>query len=228
MPPGILYVLLIGPALLTWYAQRRVKETFRRYESLPASSGLSGMETARRLLAHHQLFQVAIERTPGRMTDHYDPTSHTLRLSDDTASGRSITSFGVVAHEVGHAIQDAEGYWLMQARIWIGNRLGALSQWSALIFIGGMLFGLPIFMGLGGMMLAGLVVFSLVTLPLERDASTRALASLTETRLVEGDAERRSVRSVLRAAAFTYAAGLGRQLANLLFFVFVIVVARGV
>lgn len=228
MSSWVVYLLIVAPALFTWYAQSRVKDTYRRYEEQRTSSGLSGLETAKRLLAHTRLFDVTVERTPGNLTDHYDPTTNTLRLSDGVAGGRSITSAGVVAHEVGHAIQDAEDYRLMQVRIRIGTHLGRLSQWSSLIFIGGMLFGLPIFMALGGLLLAVLVLFSLVTLPLERDASTRALALLTDTGLVEGAAERAAVQSVLRAAAFTYAAGLGRQLANFLFFVFVIVVARGI
>lgn len=226
MSSWMFYLLIVAPALLTWYAQSRVKSTYRRYEEQHTGSGLSGLETAQRLLAHYRLFNVAVERTPGRLTDHCDPTSKTLRLSEGVAGGRSITSTGVVAHEVGHAIQDAEGYRLMQVRIRIGTRLGTLTQWSSLVFIGGMLFGLPIFMALGGLLLAGLVLFSLVTLPLERNASTRALALLTETGLVADEAERLAVQTVLRAAAFTYAAGLGRQLANFLFFVFVIVVAR--
>jgi len=228
MSPGLIYLFLIGPALLSWYAQKRVREAFKHYETRRASSGLSGLEAARRLLAHHQLGAVAVEQTPGHLTDHYDPTSRTLRLSEGVADGRSITSLGVVAHEVGHAAQDAEGFRLMRVRVSMGSRLAAISQWSSLVFIGGMLFGMPIFMGLGALMLAGMLLFSLVTLPLERDASNRALASLTETRLVAGEEERASVRSVLRAAAFTYAAKLGRQLATFLFFVVIVLAARGV
>jgi len=109
MSSWMFYLLIVAPALLTWYAQSRVKSTYRRYEEQHTGSGLSGLETAQRLLAHYRLFNVAVERTPGRLTDHYDPTSKTLRLSEGVAGGRSITSTGVVAHEVGHAIQDAEG-----------------------------------------------------------------------------------------------------------------------
>jgi len=215
---------LIGPALLTYYAQGRVKDVFNRYEAELAASGLSGLEVAQRLLAHHRLFGVTIERTRGRLTDHYDPVSQTLRLSDAVAGGRSVTALGIVAHEVGHALQHAEGYRLMKARIWIGTRLNTIGSLSSLIFFGGFVFGLPIFMGLGGILLGGAALLSLVTLPLERDASRRALTSLTEMGLVSDEQESRSVRSVLRAAAFTYAAGLGRQMSRFLFFLGVVLV----
>lgn len=219
-----IYVLLIGSAVLTWYAQSRVKDVFKQHEGELAASGLSGLEAANRLLAHYRLFTVKVERTRGHLTDHYDPASRTLRLSDATAGARSVTALGVVAHEIGHALQHAEGYRLMEARISIGRRLGTIGGFSSLVFFGGFFLGVPIFIGLGGVMLAATALFSLVTLPLERDASRRALASLTDLGLIAGHEEDRSVRSVLRAAAFTYVAGLGRQMATLVFFVVVILV----
>jgi Zn-dependent membrane protease YugP len=221
-----LYLLLIVPALLGLYAQRRVRAIYEQYGASPNGLGVSGLEAAKRLLSHHGLTQVDIERTPGHLTDHYDPRAKVLRLSDGVAHGQSVTALGIVAHEVGHAVQDAEGYRLMRARTFLAHRVGQMTQWSSFIFIGGMLFGVPILMGLGGVLLAGLTLFALVTLPVERNASERALVSLQQTGLTETE-ETEGARRVLRAAALTYLAGLGQRLGTFLFFVVVIAAALG-
>lgn len=221
-----LYLLLIVPALLGWYAQTRVQAAYEKFAARPNSRGASGQEAAKALLAFHGLAGVAIERTPGHLTDHYDPQAKTLRLSDGVANGKSITSLGIVAHEVGHAVQEAEGYRFMRLRTQMAGRLSLMTQWSSFAFLGGMLFGIPILMALSAVILAALVIFSLVTLPVERNASDRALVSLEQTGLAEA-VEREGVRQVLRAAAFTYLAGVGQRLATFLFFAVVIGMSRG-
>lgn len=221
------YLAIVGTALLGWFAQQRVRDIYDRHSADPSSRGLSGLEAARQLLAYYNLNNVAIEPAKGRLTDHYDPQAKILRLSDGVMNGRSVTSLSIVAHEVGHAAQDAEGYRFMQLRGTMANRLGQMSQWSGAIFVGGMLFGFTPLMCLGGVMLAALTLFGLVTLPVERNASQRAMASLEEAGLAVGD-EVDGARRVLQAAAFTYLASLARQVATFLFFVAVIMAARDV
>lgn len=220
------YLLLLAPMLLGLYAQMWVRKTYEKYEASPNALGLSGLEAARELLARYGLSQVAIERTPGHLTDHYDPQSKKLRLSEGVAQGRSVTALGVVAHEVGHARQDAEQYRFMRLRTAMGQRLGRATLWSSFVFVGGMVFGVPVLMGLGGLLLAGMVLFALVTLPVERNASDRALASLQGLGLAVGE-ELTGARRVLRAAAFTYLAALSQRLGTFLFFVILVVLARG-
>jgi Zn-dependent membrane protease YugP len=142
------------------------------------------------------------------------------------AHGSSITALGIVAHEVGHAAQDAQGYRFLLAHNWLAKRVSVLAKWSSFIFVGGMLFGNQLLMALGGMLLFGMLVFSAVTLPMERDASRRALAALEQARLNNPE-EKKGVEKVLRGAAFTYLAGLSQRLGTFLFFVAVVGAARG-
>ena len=221
-----LYLFLIVPALLAWVAQARVRRVYDRYGKMSNHLNVNGLEVAQRLLSAHGLPDVKIERTPGYLTDHYDPQAKTLRLSDGIANADSITALGVMAHEVGHAIQDAEGYQFMRLRTKMGERVNQVAQWVSFAFIGGMLLGIPILMALSGLFLGVLVVFTLVTLPVERDASNRALTALQQAGLA-GVEESRSVREVLRAAAFTYLSSLGQRLWTFLFFVVMIFLARG-
>jgi len=220
------YLLLLLPALLSWFAQAKVREVYNRHRATPIRWRINGLEVARRLLDYAGLANVAIERVPGTLTDHYDPQAKVLRLSQEIIDSSSVTALGIVAHEVGHAAQDAEGYHFMQLRTRLAKPVGWLAQLSPLVFIGGMWFGLSLVMIFGGLMLVSQVVFTLVTLPVERNASGRAVKMLEETGLA-GAGERRAVWQVLRAAALTYATALGRQLASFLFFVSVVAAARG-
>src|SRR3990172_1140164 len=196
-----LYLLLILPGLLAWFAQSRVREVYKKYSAVPNQRGLSGLAAARYLLAHHGLNDVAVERASGQLTDHYDPQSRTLPLSDGVANASTVTALGIVAHEVSHAVQHAEGYRFMRARDRMAHWLAQAGGWSTLVFIGGIWFGIPILMALGGLMLAAMVVFAVVTLPVERNASNRAVAMLEQSGLATGG-ESEGARQVLRAAAF--------------------------
>lgn len=221
-----LYLLLIIPALLGWYAKSQVRKVYEEYGKRSNSRGDSGLEVARYLLSHHGLKDVSIERAEGHLTDHYDPQTKTLRLSDAVANGNSVTSMGIVAHEVGHAVQDAEGYRFMRLRTKASRRMSVAAQWSSFVFVGGMLFGSPLLMALGGVILAAMVIFSLITLPVERNASDRALKMLEQTGLA-GSGERDGVKKVLRSAAFTYVSALAQRLGTFLVFVVVVAAARG-
>jgi uncharacterized protein len=222
-----LYLLILIPALLAWYAQARVRKVYAIHEARPNKQQISGEEVARRLLSYHGLGNVSIELVPGKLTDHYDPRTKTMRLSNDVASARSITSLGIVAHEVGHATQDAQGYHFIRLRTSMARRISVAAQWSSFVFLGGIVFRIPVLMALAGIFMAGMLLFTLVTLPVERDASNRALQSLESTGLAVGD-ESKAVRQVLNSAAFTYLAGFGQRLASFLFFAVVILLARGV
>lgn len=220
-----LYLLLIIPGLIAWYAQARVREVYRKYALQPNRLGISGEEAAIYLLQAVGLRHVRLQRTPGYLTDHYSPDANILRLSDGVARGRSLTSLGIVAHEVGHAIQDAQGHWLMRVRDVLAQWLGQMAQWSGLLFLGGMVLGSPLLMIATGIFMAGLVVFTLLTLPLERNASRLALELLARTGLADAE-ENEAIREVLRSAAFTYVAALGQRLGTFLFFVVLIVAAQ--
>ena len=211
------YLLLIVPALLTWYAQARVRRVYGKHSEEENGLGATGREIAQALLDRQGLDAVTVEQASGRLGDHYDPQSQTLRLTGEVTDSRSVTAASIVGHEVGHAVQDAEGYRFMRLRTRMSGVVGRVAQWSSLAFVGGMLFGIPLLMGLSGLILAALVIFTLVTLPVERDASKRALAMLEDLGLASPD-EVKSTNRVLRAAALTYLTALGQRLATFLFF----------
>ncbi|MEW6569300.1 MAG: zinc metallopeptidase [Chloroflexota bacterium] len=222
-----LYLLLIVPALLGWWAQARVRDIYRKYSEQRSLSGASGEVVAHKLLQAHNLGQVGVRRIQGTLTDHYNPQDESLNLTAATADGASVTAMGIVAHEVGHAVQDAEGYRLLQLRNTLAKPLGMAASLSSLVFIGGMFMGIPILRALGVLMLAGMTIFAIVTLPVERNASTRALAMLERSGLSSAE-DRKGVRTVLRAAAFTYLAATGQRIANFLFFILLALTALGV
>ncbi len=210
------YLFLVIPALLiTAWAQFNVSSTFRRYNNLRSSQGITADEVARRILDQNGLYQVQIERVQGNLSDHYDPRSNVVRLSDSTYGNSSVGAIGVAAHEVGHAIQHATGYFPIKIRqaiipvTQIGSTiaiplaiLGIIMSWNFLISIGIILF-------------AAVVLFQLVTLPVEYNASRRAVRTLESEHLLEGE-ELTGAKKVLNAAALTYVAALLVALANLI------------
>lgn len=221
-----LYLLLIVPAVLSFYAQSRVQRAYADYARRPNARGITGEEAARRLLAHHELEGVRIVEAPGSLTDAYDPAARTLRLSEAVAGTASITALGIVGHEVGHALQHATEYRLMRARTWMAEHLAQAAGWGSLAFVAGMLLGSPLLMISSGVVLATLVLFALVSLPVERDASDRAIRSLREAGLATEE-EIPGVKRVLRSAALTYLAGLGQRLGRFVFFAIAALAALG-
>ncbi len=214
------YWLFIGPAMLLMFAaQWYVKSTFHKWSRVPVSSRLSGAEAAEQLIRYGGLYGVQIEAVPGSLTDHYDPRTKVLRLSQDVYASRSVAALAVAAHELGHALQDEEGYLPLKARslmvpaVNIGSTLGWI-----LILVG-------LFIGWTGLAWLGVTVFSagalfaLVTLPVEFNASARAKRLLAETGIIMGEEERRGVNAVLNAAALTYVAALVTALMQLLYYV---------
>jgi uncharacterized protein len=218
--PTILYTLLFAPLLMAWWARSRVRDTYREESQIETTGKASGLQAARALLEAQGLErQVGIEVIPGRLNDHYDPERKILRLSRYTAGEETVTAVGIVGHEVGHAVQDAQGYPLMRLRILLGGWLAGIGNTSPLIFIAGALMGNETLMFAAISFLALHVVFSFVSLPVERNASRRALDLLQRNGLIAGPAEFARVRRVLNAATFTYLVAAGQRVAMFLFWV---------
>jgi hypothetical protein len=221
-----LYWLVIGLGMgLSLWAQFKVKSTFAKYSRLATSSRMTGADVARHILAQNGIRDVKVEPVPGDLSDHYDPRSKTLRLSEPVYGSNSMAAFGVAAHEVGHAIQHAQNYAPLKFRsAWVpvANTGGGLSM---LVIMGAfMLGGAGTAMGsqlglLGVLLFATTTVFTLITLPVEFDASRRALATLERGGYVSGQ-ELAGAKKVLDAAAMTYVAAFVTSLLTLLYYAY--------
>ena len=209
------FIVLIPAVLLALYAQFRVKSAYAQYSQVPVSSGLTGAQAAEEILRRNGLSNVTVDRTEGVLSDHYDPRTRALSLSADVYSGASVAAVGVAAHETGHAIQHARGYAPLALRSAMVPtvQFGSWLAWP--IFILGFLFHSAGMVQLGILIFSALVAFTVVTLPVEFDASARAMRVLSEERLVTAD-ELRGVRSVLTAAALTYVAAAAMAVLQLL------------
>jgi Zn-dependent membrane protease YugP len=220
------YLIFALPALLlAFYAQWRVKSAYDRYSRKPNGRSLSGYETARILLRSAGLDHVRVDEVSGRLTDHYDPGKNVLRLSQGVARSRSVAALGIVAHEVGHAMQDATNYTPLRVRsglvpvVSIGSWLGPIIFFVGLLLSGAT--GSATIAWIGLFLFAGTAVFALVTLPVEFNASNRALKLLRTYQLADGQ-ELRETKQVLDAAALTYVAALAQALSTLLYYVFLL------
>lgn len=207
-------LLLIPAVLLTIYAQYKVSSTTNRFFNIKANRGYSGEETARKILDSNGLFNVRIEMVRGRLSDHYDPRTKVLRLSQDVYSGTSITSVAVAAHECGHAIQHAHGYAPLNIRSSLVPVVNFASNMSWIFIMLGFLTR-GIFLQIGILLFAASVLFQIVTLPVEFNASSRALTQLTSLGIVD-DRDVRQSRKVLQAAALTYVAAAVTAILQLL------------
>jgi Zn-dependent membrane protease YugP len=200
-------ILLIPAMLFSLWAQFKVKGAFSRYSEVRAASGVTADQVSRALLDRFGLDNVRVERIQGHLTDHYDPRSKVLRLSDAVSGNSSIAAIGVAAHEVGHAIQDKEGYAFLRLRNSIVPVVSIGSTMSMPLFFIGLIMGYTPLLNIGILLFCGVLVFHLVTLPVEFDASARALKLLSETGLLAGN-EVGGAKAVLDAAALTYIAAL--------------------
>lgn len=213
-----MYLIIVGPALiLSIIAQVSVKSAFARYAKVGTTGGLTGAETAARILRAYGLDHVQIERARGFLSDHYDPRARKLRLSHDVFDGRSISSIGVAAHETGHALQHAQGYLPLQLRTLLVpvTQIGSNLAWPLLMI--GFIFQAAALIKIGIIFFSAAVLFQLVTLPVEFDASRRAVAILGERGILMGP-ELDGTRKVLRAAALTYVAAAAAAVLQLVYF----------
>lgn len=196
-------MLLIPALLLAFWAQNRVKSAFAQYSQVRSRRGVTGSDVARAILMQFGLSDVPVKPIAGKLTDHYDPRSRSLSLSDSVYGSDSIAAIGVAAHEVGHAIQHQEGYLPLQFRNAIVPVVNIGSTAAFPLFFIGLLFRGQTLMNLGIVLFVGVLVFHLVTLPVELDASSRALKVLDGTGMLASD-ELVGARKVLNAAALTY------------------------
>lgn len=214
-----IYWIVMGIGmLLSLGANAWVKARVRRWSEVTISNGMTGREVAQRILDAEGIKNVTIEQIPGSLSDHYDPSSRTLRLSDDIYSGQSITSAGIAAHEVGHALQDKQGYPAMQLR----QRMVPVANIGTNLGIIALIIGIAV--GISGIAIAGVILFSvfvlftLITLPVEFDASARAKKALTQYGIITVE-ESEGVRQILTAAAATYVAAAATALLQLFYWV---------
>lgn len=214
--PDRYYLLLVLPAILiALWAQLQVKSTFARYSSVSVRGGLTGAEAARRILDANGLQHVAVEPVTGNLTDHYDPRTQVVRLSQDVYYRSSVAAVGVAAHETGHAIQHARNYAPLSIRTAIVPITQIGSSLSIPLVLLGYLMGNEPLVNIGILLFSLVTLFQLITLPVEFNASRRALVTLDQYRMVTEE-EHQGVRKVLTAAALTYVASLLVSLANLL------------
>lgn len=198
-------LLLIPAIILAFYAQSKVKSTYSRYSKVASARGLTGAEAASRLLGDAGIEDVKINVVPGTLNDHYDPRKKVVNLSESVAHSRSVAALGIAAHEIGHATQHNRGYIPLNLRNSFVPVASLGSRAAMPLFFIGFLFRTPFLMNLGIIFFSGAVLFQLITLPVELNASSRALKSLSAGGyLVTGEIDQ--TRRVLNAAALTYVA----------------------
>lgn len=186
MPEFILYLLLIAAFIFSIFTSINVKGTFRKYNKMPSSRGVSAADIARQILDSNGLYNVQVTRVSGELTDHYDPRTNTVALSAPVYDSVSVGAIGVAAHEVGHAIQYAENYTPIRIRMAILPVAQFGSSAWILFFILGIVFNIPILRGIGIGLFAAIVLFQLITLPVEFNASHRALATIKNQGILFG------------------------------------------
>ncbi len=212
----IYYLILVIPAMLfAFFAQAKVSSTFNRFSKQRTRSGLTGAGAAQAVLRANGVFDVTIERVQGKLTDHFDPKAKVIRLSQDVYDSPSVAAVGVAAHEAGHAAQYAQGYMPIKIRSAIipVSQIGSTLSWPLILI--GLIFNYESLFLIGIIFFLAAVVFQVVTLPVEFNASSRAIAALEEGGMLNGD-ELPGAKKTLSAAAMTYLAALAVSLAQLL------------
>ncbi|MFN2103892.1 MAG: zinc metallopeptidase [Candidatus Promineifilaceae bacterium] len=213
------YLLFALPGLLLGlWAQTRVRGAFNKYQKVRTLRGLTGAQVARALLDEQGLSHVAIEETQGRLSDHYDPRSQVLRLSPEVYRSQSVAAAGIAAHELGHALQDSRGYAPLKLRSAIVPATQFGSMLAPMLFIAGLILNITPLAWAGVILFGVAVVFTLVTLPVEFDASRRAKQLLTSSGVLVGD-EMEGVNKVLDAAALTYVAAAVSSIGQFVYYV---------
>lgn len=214
----IIYIALL--MIIPIWAQSKVKSTYKKYSQVPTSSYMTGAEVARRILDDNGLFDIRIEETKGVLTDHYDPRKKVVRLSSGNYHGQSMAASAVAAHEVGHAIQDQQEYAFLRFRSALVPVANFGSNISFFLILAGIILGAMNLLLFGIIFMSAAVLFQLVTLPVEFDASNRAMGQLVASGVITNN-EERPTRKVLNAAALTYVAAALVAVAELVRFIMI-------
>jgi hypothetical protein len=209
MAPAFLLMMLAS-----WY----VRSAYNKWSKVPSSSRLTGAQAAQRLVSSGALYGVKIEGVGGNLSDHYDPRTKTLRLSQGVANNASVAAVAIAAHELGHAMQDAEDYMPLRLRAALVPMVNIGSWLGWILIMIGLFLNMLNLAWLGVLVFSGGALFALATLPVELNASARAKQLLSETGIVQTEQERRGVNTVLNAAALTYVAALLTSVLQLLYF----------
>jgi uncharacterized protein len=218
MSMTLVWLACLGvPLVMGLWAQSKVKRTFARWSQVPVRNGMTGAQAAAAVVASSGLRDVEIRAVEGRLSDHYDPRNRTLNLSADVGQAATVAALGVAAHEAGHAIQDARHYAPMRIRQTFVPVASIGSSFAFPVILLGFVLGSLGLVNIGLALMSAIVLFQLVTLPVEFDASKRALVALREGGLLQSD-EIDGARAVLNAAAWTYVAAFVASLAQLVYF----------
>jgi uncharacterized protein len=218
----LFWIFVLPGLLLGMYAQGRIKANIAKYSQVGTLGGITGAQVARELLDSQGLQGVGIESTPGMLSDHYDPRSKILRLSQQVYFAPTVAAAGIAAHEAGHAVQDAEDYFPLEARTYIVPIVQLASQIAPWVFVVGVMLQYLSVAWIGVALFGASSLFALITLPVEFNASARALQLLVSRHIIQGDAQVAGVREVLSAAAWTYVAAAVSALGSWLFYGFVL------
>jgi Zn-dependent membrane protease YugP len=209
------FIILIPALIIAAVAQFKVSSTFDKYSKVGNRNGYTGSQVARMLLDNNGLYDVPVEITPGKLTDHYDPTRRTMRLSKEVFYGNSVASIGVATHETGHALQHKERYAPLVIRNSIVPVVNFSSNVSWILFFAGFALGIKPLVNIGIVLFTAVVIFQLITLPVEFDASNRALKILERKGILYNE-ELKGAKAVLSAAAMTYVAAALTAIAHLI------------
>lgn len=218
-----MYMIFMIPAfILMALASAYVRSSYNKWSRIRATSGLTGAQAANRLISTGNLYGVQVAGTQGELSDHYDPRNKTLFLSTGVANSSSVASVAIAAHELGHAMQDAEDYFPMRIRAALVPAVNIGSNLGWILIMLGLFLRITNLAWIGVLVFSAGAVFALATLPVEFNASARAKELLYATGIIQTDEERRGVNQVLNAAALTYVAGLITSVLQLLYFVFLV------
>ena len=219
---GIQWIIFIGVAVLSWLVQLNLQNKFKKYSRIPTGNGMTGADVARKMLHDNGIYDVQVTHTPGHLTDHYNPANKTVNLSEDVYSSNSIMAAAVAAHECGHALQHARAYAPLQMRSALVPVVSFASQWVTWVILAGIF----LINTMPGILLAGIILFamttlfSFVTLPVEINASKRALVWLSASGITNAFNHDKA-EDALRSAAYTYVVAALGSLATLIYYVMI-------
>lgn len=218
-----IYILLVAipTAILTFWAQNKVKGTYRRYSQVQSTMGMTGAQVAQTILVKKGVRDIKVEPVAGELTDHYDPRAKAVSLSEGIYGSGSLAAAAVAAHECGHVLQDVEGYKFMNLRAALVPVVNLGSRMGPMLIMAGLIFNILNLAWLGVIFFATVLLFHVVTLPVEFDASRRALRLVDELGILQGE-ENKGARAVLGAAALTYVATAFTAFLNLLYYIILI------